>query len=369
MTVKVDRHQVLAYRAAVHGLHRHAGPVEKLRVVDLGVQDTPPGSAVQALAVRLGSPPPSFGAADHLALTWTVRGAPHVHRSDDLLPLAKALWPTSDEEALVRLDTSSSPVRASGMPARQALRFVAEQIADIVTEPMPKGAVSSALTPRVPKAMTVDCRVCQATHIVETLFRSAVLPAGMTFDPTRRTVTFVPIPDWPGVPEHEEGVSTLVTAYLRLHGPATGAEVAAFLGGRALDVQQRWPDGLTPVEVDGRVGWIPEDAKDALMSPPDPPDLRLIPPSDPFLQSRDRDLVVPDIHQRKTIWPILGRPGAVLVKGGMAGVWRARKKGRRLHVTVQPFAPLPRSLNNRLQEEGNLLAGARGAAEAVVEIA
>lgn len=364
---KVNRRQVLAYRAHAHGLHRDTFAAGDLAVLDFGVQDTPPGSAAQAMAVRLGSPVPSRD-GDGLTTTWSVRGAPHVHRVGDLHCLSRALWPCTDEDALARLDPSATAVRASGMRARDALRFVAEQLADIVTEPMRKGDVSTALTPRLPAAFTVDCRRCKATHIHETLFRCAVLHAGITFDPAERAVTFVPAPGWPGVPDDTVGSAHLGRDYLRLLGPATPKEVAGFLGTKPSELRAAWPDGLAEVDLDGAPTWIPQEALDVLTAPPDPPAVRLLPPSDPLLQARDRDLLVGDREQRKALWPILGRPGALLVDGEVAGIWRARKKGRRLEVTVEPFRRLGRSTRRGIDEEAALLAAVRGAVGAAVTI-
>lgn len=360
---RIDRTQALAHRAAAQGLHRETTDVAALAVLDLGVQDTPPGSATQAIAMRLGEAVPADAP---LVTAWTFRGAPHVHRDGDLEELARALWPSSDTDALVRLDTSASPVRATGLPAREALRLVAEAMADIVAEPMPKGAVSTALTPRVPAAMTVDCRVCKATHIVETLFRTAALPAGLAFVPGERTVTFAPIPDWPGVPAETRGLDRLLAAYLHLHGPSTPEAAAAFLGTRADEVRPHWPGDLVEVDLADERAWVPEADLPALRDAPDPPDVRLLPPSDPWLQARDRALVVPDEAGRKALWPILGRPGAVLVRGEVAGTWRARKQGRRLDVTVEPLTSVPCSLTERIAEEARLLAAARGLADAAV---
>lgn len=368
MATSVDRQQVLAYRAFVQGLHRETDAAGDLQVLDLGVQDTPPGSADHALANRLRSPALDTSNTTGLITTWSVRGAPHVHRQDDLVALSRALWPWSDDDALARLDTSSAPVRSAGMPARQALRLVAEQIADIVTHPMPKGDVSSALTPRVPGAMTVDCRRCQATHIVETLFRTSVLPAGISFDPDERVVTFVPVPGWPGVPNEAAGVDDLITTYLLLLGPATPDDVAAFLGTRTSELRSQWPGDLAEVDVAEKTRWIPERIIATFGAPPDPPAVRLLPPSDPWLQARDRDLIVPDRGHQKRLWPILGRPGALLIDGEAAGVWRARKKGPRLDVTIQPFGRLSASQRGLINDETALLAHVRGVAEAAVTI-
>lgn len=369
--LQVDRRQVLAHRAAVQGLHRQSGAVQQLPVLDLGVQDTPPGSAPQALAVRLGHEPPRLEEDGRLALTWTFRGAPHIQRAEDLLPLSRALWPISDDDAVARLDTSASPVRSTGMAPRDALRFVAEQLADIVTQPMFKGEASAAVTRRIPAELTVDCRACKATHIVETLFRTAVLPAGIAFVPGRRGVVFAPLADWPGVPTEPARTGDLLRAYLHLHGPANLVEASAFLGARARDLERFMPADVVDVEVAGGNGRrrstlaLASDLE-ALRHPPDPPPLRLLPPSDPFLQARDRDVVVPDEGQRKRLWPMLGRPGALLAAGEVAGIWRARKVGRRLEVSIEPFGRLLPAAQRHLNAEAALIAAARNATSVAV---
>src|SRR4051794_34521613 len=96
-TLTVDRKQVLAHRAFAHGLHRTASSIAELGLLALGVQDSPPGSARLAFAARLAGPDPGDPGRDWsrdeaLAAAWSVRGAPHVHRADQLPGLAAALW-------------------------------------------------------------------------------------------------------------------------------------------------------------------------------------------------------------------------------------------------------------------------------------
>jgi hypothetical protein len=66
---------------------------------------------------------------------------------------------------------------------------------------------------------------------------------------------------------------------------------------------------------------------------------------------------------RKRLFRPVGSPGAVLSDGRLAGIWRATAKGRKLELTVEPLARLPRS---ELEREARHVAKLRGASEAVL---
>ncbi|MBC8091740.1 MAG: winged helix DNA-binding domain-containing protein, partial [Pseudonocardia sp.] len=51
-----SRGQVLAHRYAVHGLDRTVDDPDALAVLDLGVQNSPPGALPVALSARLRQP-------------------------------------------------------------------------------------------------------------------------------------------------------------------------------------------------------------------------------------------------------------------------------------------------------------------------
>jgi hypothetical protein len=101
-----------------------------------------------------------------------------------------------------------------------------------------------------------------------------------------------------------------------------------------------------------------------LGDPPRVAGVRLIGGYDPYLASRDRELLLPREADRKRLWTTLGNPGAVLRDGAIAGIWRAAKQGRRLVVTVESFGPrLPAAA---LEAEAATVAPWRGAESADV---
>ena len=95
---------------------------------------------------------------------------------------------------------------------------------------------------------------------------------------------------------------------------------------------------------------------------------RLLGPFDPYLQTRDRSLLVPDRARARDLWRTLGRPGAVLVDGEVAGSWRPRKSGQRLTVTVDLWREVPAPVRTELDERAERLAACRGVTLAGVEV-
>ena len=72
-------------------------------------------------------------------------------------------------------------------------------------------------------------------------------------------------------------------------------------------------------------------------------------------------MLVPDPGLRKRIWASLGGPGMALVDGEVAGLWRPRKKGKRLDVELEPLRTLTKAEREALAAEAGRLAPFRGA--------
>lgn len=377
--IKVTRAQVLAHRVQATGLHRpggvrggagRAGPAG-LPVLDIGIQDTPPGGHRLHLANRLGAPVDG-GVFDggSLAMAWSWRGAPHVQRSGDLAMLARALWPLSDRDASSRLGSGvAKQLKASELAPLAAFRLTTEAMAAIVTSPVDKGTLSGQVTQAIPNELSAYCRGCDVVHISESLFRACTLPAGLRIVPGAKPLTFEPITGWePVVPDPAE-TTELARSYLSVLGPGTQGEAASFLGTVKADLKARWPDGLVELDVGGRRVWFPDEDLDELRGAPEPELVRFLGAFDPFLQGRDRDLLVPDKAHRQELWKILGNPGGVLVDGEVVAAWRATQSGKKTAITVLPFTQVTKRAEAALEEEAQLVAAARGAELATVTYA
>jgi hypothetical protein len=149
-------------------------------------------------------------------------------------------------------------------------------------------------------------------------------------------------------------------------------DVAGYLEARRADLEPLWPaEELVEVSVEGRPAALRAADGEALRSAPPPEMVRLLGPFDPYLQARDRDLLVPDRSLHKALWPVLGRPGILLVDGEVAGTWRTKaagtKAGPKLTITVTEFAPLPASVWRQVDEEAARVAEVRGASDVTVK--
>jgi hypothetical protein len=158
----------------------------------------------------------------------------------------------------------------------------------------------------------------------------------------------------------------LALGYLTYLGPARVHEFAGYLEARRADLEPVWPSGLVEVTVDGRAAQLPAAQIDALAAAPPPELVRLLGAFDPYLQARDRDLIVPDKAVQKVLWPVLGRPGALFVDGEIVGVWRTKAAGRRLTISVEAFGPLPESTWRQIDSEAARVAEIRGAGDVSV---
>jgi hypothetical protein len=361
----IDRRQVTSFRVRAQQLDRARGALAHTAVLDIGVQDTGPDGARWALATR-GVDVAALSGQD-LILLWTVRGAPHLYRRADVGKVAAAVEPFSDADAGKRIYDASKPLKAAGIGNLAALDEVAAHMRAIVRKPRVKGDVSGRLANVMPGPYLRFCRACDATHLYEMPFRLAALRAGLelqldTSPPVLQRITGFTKAAAPG------DRFDLIRAYLRLLGPATPKHVADYLDAPLKDVKARWPDDVIEVIV-GRETRSLLAADEKALTSADATLTRLLGPFDLFLQARDRATLVPDTAHAKQLWPVLGRPGAVLVDGELVGTWRPRGSGKALTVAVQPWHKLSDATRKAVTEQAERLAACRAVSLTGVDFA
>ncbi len=160
--------------------------------------------------------------------------------------------------------------------------------------------------------------------------------------------------------------------FLRMYGPATTAEFAAWAGIGGGQPQTAWAaaaDELVPVRVEGASAratrfLLAADRKRLASAGDDgSAGVRLLSPGDPLLQLRDRDRLLPDRKLQQVVWKNLAPTGIVLAGSEVAGVARIRKQRAALEVTVEPLRKLDARTRAAVEDEAARLAAARGSLE------
>ncbi|MGS2805219.1 winged helix DNA-binding domain-containing protein [Nocardia sp. MW-W600-9] len=354
------------------------------------VQNSPPGSALLALHARVEDVTAErvehlVGVEKSLVQTWCMRGAPHFFPTADLPVFTSGVLPTTEAARLHLIGGVEPALRTLELGLDDIVDRTAEQIGPALAHrALPIDALGRELAARIASTLSPARREAwQALGpyganqplgeaVVHFCLRILALRGLVCLAPrSNNTAPFVLLGEWLDAPprtDPDAARAALLRRYLRCYGPSTRQDFAAWLGIRTGDVDPWWNAAeLTPVEVEGKRAWIHADDLNDLRSPATTAHgVRLLPPSDPYLQLRDRATIVAPKYQR-AVWKAVGAPGAVLADGDVAGIWRPRKKGRTLTLTVTPFRPMSARLRAQLRAEAVPLAELRGAADVHVE--
>ena len=264
-----------------------------------------------------------------LVAGWLMRGTLHLVAREDyrwLHSLTGQIAAATNRRRLAQLGGDPE----QGVPA--ILRAIGDG-------PLPRAAIGERLA-------AAGVRV--EGQILPHLLALAAADGSVVLGPVRdATQCFVLARDWLGPaaspPERGSALAELARRYLRGHGPAAEADLAAWSGLPLRDARA----GLTTiagvlVHEGGLVDLAGREPAPAQLPP------RLLPPFDPYLLGwRDRGFAVAPEHARR-VHPGGGMLRATAIAHGRAvGTWR-RVGGR---VAIEPFAPLAARVAAALRRE------------------
>jgi hypothetical protein len=150
-------------------------------------------------------------------------------------------------------------------------------------------------------------------------------------------------------------------------GPGDPNHVAAYLDAPIAEIKAHWPEDAVQVSVDGRKGWLLSDHDKIDQVDRGAAGVRLLGGFDLFLQCKDRDLIVPDKSRHKQLWPVLGRPGAVLSGLELIGTWRPKAAGGTFTLRLDLWETNTKAVRERIEAEAERLAAHRGLTLAGIE--
>jgi len=172
----------------------------------------------------------------------------------------------------------------------------------------------------------------------------------LCFGPNRgRNVTYTNPRRWlPDLEPAPDAVPEVLDRYLYAFGPSTPERFANWLVAPPAWAKQVFEAAeLEPVEVEGKVAWVSKGDTDF---PDEPPrGLRLLPYFDAYAYSvgNDKARLYPGVAAERAA----GNFQVLLVDGVVGGIWHQRRSGRRIRVTVEPFARLSKPRRAELDEQ------------------
>lgn len=358
MALTLTKDQIRAWRLSGQHLARR---VPRNRLLDVvrdvcGIHAQVMSSAELQIWARVNSVAPddvrtALWEERSLARTWSIRGTLHILTADDLALFVGALrqhdrwW-------------KGAWLRMIGMTEKE-LRATLESIADSLGA---RPVTREQLAEKVAKKVGSKGRDKMLSGWGEMLKPAAFHGYLCSGPPRGQSVTFVRpdrwLDDWK-VPNADEAWREIVRRYLRAYGPASREDFARWWGmqpapaGRVLNASE---DEITQVEVDGRIAWFPSKDLTAIKRIRPAKGLRLLPAFDVHVVgTRPRSSLVDARYEDRVFRRAGWISPVVLVDGRIAGVWKHERNGRRLQVTVSPFAKVSATHRKQIGEEADRL--------------
>jgi len=361
-----DWAQVMAWRLRRHQLDERA-PAEAMldvtaRIAGLHAQVM--SSAELTLWARLDGVEPdavrrALWEERTLVKTWAMRGTLH------LLPAAELpLWQAA--RSTTRLWEAASWLRGFGVTR--------EELAQLVD------AVGEALDGRMLTREELAAEVARLTGSPKlgeklreswgALLKPAAALGRLCFAPSEgQQVRFTRPDRWlGGWREHDpdEALLEVIRRFLAASGPVTREDVTRWWGvPSAAQVQKRIEclgEEVTVVDVDGTSAYLLAADTPGLAHAAPSRSVRLLPAFDQYVvtATRQADHLTPGPFKGRIYRPQGWLSPVLLVGGRMDGVWRQEAKGRRLRVTVEPFARQPAWARRAAEGEAERLAAWSG---------
>lgn len=287
---------------------------------------------------------------------WSMRGALHLHPSEELLVVLGGLMPT-------RLSHEQRWIHKLGLKEEETTAMVLKALKN---GPLTRSQLAEHLAMNL-GTKTKDWRdggwgrktVGSATawHLV----RPAVVRGLVCFGPSDgQEITFTRVDQWlhepQPMPPEAEAEEWFVRRYLQSFGPADMQDLKAWSGvhtRRIRAILERLGDELIEVSRDGRRGFLlRKDLSDLEKGESDHRVVRLLPSFDPFmLGHRDRNHLVDRAHYKQVYKDQGWLAPVVLLDGRVAGTWSYQRKPSNLEVTVKMVTSFSKETRGKVEEE------------------
>lgn len=376
--MELSARQIRAHRLRAHHLDQKYPFGELLAVAGTcGLQNSPPGAWETAAFCRLKNCTlPQLHQAlyqkKELLQAWSIRGVPLIFPTADSSVFLSALIAQEGEEPWIYTKGIGLALDHLGMSFAELLPLVesaAEYLEDhtikskeeldrvlaqLIAEQLPAQKQSLWNAPSMygaPDRQTVGgaavsflLRPCSFKGMVVFGEREGISP---TFTSPLRWLGHKLVPS-------AQGTAELARRFLHAYGPATLRAFADWLGSTPAQAKRLWQqieEELEPVTAAGKKAFILQSDRESFRCADTEEALLLLGPHDPYLDIRDRAILLEDTAAQRQVWPTVGNPGVILKSGKIIGIWKTRIQREKLSVTTTLWQPLSTPEQRELEKQ------------------
>lgn len=380
--MNVSAEKIRNYRLRAHHLNEK-NPMDGMLTAAgaCGLQNTPPGAWETALLNRLeGCTLQALSDALYskktLLQAWSYRGVPVVFPTEQsgvfLTPLIArdGEWPwiythgitgalgylqMSFDYLLSRIKDAIKYLDSHTIKSKETLD---QTLADVIHDDLPKDKQALWSAPSMygnPEKQTVGgaavsflLRPCSFSSLVVFGERQGVSP---TFTSFKNWIGYTPF----SIPDADK---ELVRKFLHCYGPATADYFMSWLGCSPQQAHRLWntiSDEIVPVQVGEKTSYmLAADMNSLLSTASGKEKLILLGAHDPYLDLKDRTVILKNKSFHKDVWKFVANPGAVLKGGRIIGTWKTKTLKDKLEISItlwEPTQPSEQRLIGSLAEE------------------
>lgn len=358
---EVSVEQIRNYRLCAHHLDAEYREEDINQLAGAcGLQNTPPGAWETALYNR--APGCSLQKMESLLYkeksllqAWSLRGAPFVFPEEESGVFLSALLSEGDEPWIYNQGITL---------ALDFLQMSFEELFSILKEVMPKldreTIVSKTALDQIladwmlpllpvrkrelwtqPSMYGNPDRQTVGGAVVSFMLRPCAF-SGLAVFGERKGISqeFTSYKNWTGhaMKAGKAPQKQLVRKFIHCYGPATADRLTCWLGCSEKQGRRMWnliAEELEPVTVSGKKAFILSGDRERLFSPAAcKRQLLLLGGHDPFLDQRDRSVLLEDNSLHREIWKTTTNPGAILYRGEIIGIWTSKKKSKGMEIAI-----------------------------------
>lgn len=387
--MELSARQIRAHRLRAHHLDQKYPFCELLTVAGTcGLQNSPPGAWETAAFCRLKNCTlPQLHQVlyqkKELLQAWSIRGVPLIFPTADSDVFLSALIAQEGEEPWIYTKGIGLALDHLGMSFAELLPLVesaAEYLEDhtikskeeldrvlaqLVAEQLPAQKQSLWNAPSMygaPDRQTVGgaavsflLRPCSFKGLVVFGEREGISP---TFTSPLRWLGHKLVP-------FAQSEAELARRFLHAYGPATPRTFAEWLGSTPAQAKRLWrqiEEELEPVTAAGKKAFILQSDRESFRCADTEESLLLLGPHDPYLDIRDRAILLEDTAAQRQVWRTVGNPGVILKGGKIIGIWKTRTQRENLSVSTTLWEPLSAPEQRELERQMEGYASFRGLA-------